>query len=352
MFLKVSPEIASVLLKHEGINQVLKLVADRRLVSLKEVCNELNLGVKTAWLVLHGLHKTGHLTRRGRLFEATTMLREGAVLLNLRDSESDFLYKNKGIRPVAFYFLHETTKMADVARVTGIPYPTIIRGVRVLEKAGVLCDGKIPQHFLYTPPDPLEYIPRDATRAAVEYFIHSLQTFRSEPIPVIFYGDASWGRPSSTLNFMVLLKPAEGAQAMFQAMCDALKAAENVTAHYGVNVELTATTEDAWLMHQLKIAIITHPILQEATFGIRIGTLPQKEEFFSLMQLTHPWPAEKIKIAVERGRLAKVGDKYAFTQKGIDFMRKGSPPLIEVPFPLGEKQIRLITISPHQQSLL
>jgi len=355
MLLKIPFQKTGKLLKHRRICEALEYASKHHIVSMTEMKNELGLGTKHAWSLLHDLARAGFLNRRKRKYEVTDKIRNDYVLLNLRDVRSDRLYKCKAMRTVLFHFSIGNANLMEIARETGVSYPTLLRAVKMLREAGIVSGTEIRPEFLYVPKDPVELIPREEHRKAIRYFLHSLKAaIQNFTEPIVFFGEASFGKTALTLKVALLVKPAKGPERMLRFLRGAMISAENVTAHFGALMELTAIVEDAWLMQKLGIISPPDQTILETYRGICIhGILPRKEDFFQLSQLSHPFPSEKIQESLAKGYLKpRKNGSYAYTEKALKIFREHPLHITEIRVPVDRKEIRLLTIRQHINSVL
>jgi len=119
---------------------------------------------------------------------------------------------------------------------------------------------------------------------------------------LVFYGDASWGRLVPTINLLVVFNGSISAEEEKRLMESYVAAAGNITAIYGIAVDVAFALEQAWLSQQLGVVAAPSITIAEASEGLcLVGKLPRREDYFTLLHSLNPPPPAKIQEMLGKG---------------------------------------------------
>lgn len=344
MLLSIPFELCSSLFKYGGAEKILSFIDVQRSFTLKQLIESTRLSRNSTRPFLQALLSTEHIQKRGRVYVATDKIRGGSIEINLRDVESDALFRWKGTRQIILYA--GKLPSTEVSRVAGISYRMTKWITRKLSLMGVLSGHQVNRSFLKAYSSPLEIVPRSAHRFVLENIVSTIKEKGLVKHALVFYGDASWGKNVPTLPLLVLFRGSIASTEQRQLMESYVAVAGTATATYGTMIDVSFALEEAWLAHQLGITATVHPTLLEASNGLFIyGEQPRKEDYFELLHSINPPLPSRLIEMLKKGYIVQDGDRYVFTQKAIKtFQEKAPTYLLEVVFPILDRKVKLVMI--------
>ena len=350
MLLAVPYESASLLFKYKNSGSMLRELSKHRRITASSLAEMAHVGVKTAWSLLRSLQRVECVVRDGRFFKATDALQDDSIIINLRDSFYDDIFRYNVTRRILFSLATKKHRsFAKMARDLQIPYVTCIAVVNMLRKSGLMADRGLREGLIREASNPLQLIPRSAHRSAAEHFLQALKTYYPEfSEPLILFGDASWGKPSLSIDILALSELSVYPEKLYVFARALVNAASVVTGSFGAAVDLNITTKDAWLAQELKMVRNPHPTLAMAFEGICIhGSLPTFKDFFEFMNRARPVEKEKVAEWLRKGyvRINEQG-RYVFTERALDRWRKKPSEIFEEKVKIEGRSISFIGIKP------
>lgn len=352
MLLSIPFKLCNRLFKYGGAEKILSFIDARRSFTLKQLMEATSLSRNSTRPFLKALLLTEHVRKKGRFYIATDKIRDGSIEINLRDVESDALFRWKGTRQIVLYAgklsLIEVCKDADVSYRMGQWIMQKLRSLKILSNHQVNCS------FLKTCSNLLETVPRSTHKFVLENMVSMIKEKGLVKHALVFYGDASWGKNVPTLPLLVLFRGSIDAEEQRQLMESYVAAAGTITATYGIAVDVSFALEEAWLAQQLEITATASSTLLEASNGLYVyGEPPQKEDYFELLRLINPPPPDKLMDMLNKGYIIQDGNKYVYTQKAIKaFQEKAPTNLLEVVFPILDRKVRFIMIGKPENPYL
>jgi len=346
MLLRITSELARRVLRHDWMDKAISFISSRPIFRSNEIASEIGASKKSMHALLGSLLFTEHLEKQGRLYRSTCRIHSNHIIINLRDVRSDVLFKWKGARRILYELWAQRSTLAEVFERTGTSCRTGYWIVRKLRDAGILLGFEVNPALLEQPKNPFELIPRRAHR---EVLYELAEIVESQPLmehALIFFGDASFGLLSPGLNLMVLMRGSAEWDEQERLMQSYVAAASNITLSYGIPIEISFANEEAWLAQKLSITSTVSPLLHESYGGICLrGRLPLEEDYFKMLQSVNPPPPSKIREWLERGYLAQINGKLAYTEKALQKFRDKAPTnLMEVTLPIINKKVRFIMV--------
>lgn len=353
MLIALTPSLLNEICKHKGMDKAVAFFSAFDVFTLKKFMEETGLTRGVAQLILKDLVWTEHLEKKGRKYYCGEKLKDGNIIINVRDIRSEVLFKRKGMRDLLYWLGRGRKQLSDIAIEAGASISTVKRSLRELRKSRIVSGFMIDPKVLWVSPDPLDIVPRREHALILRNFISLAESQGSIDCPLIFFGDASWGKSSLTLKVMALFKIGPGIDGHVEVMERLVLASKTITSTYGVSIDLTFSATEAWLTQKLKMTTTKNFTLNEAFEGICIhGVLPKEEEYFELLRQTVPFPREKIESWLAKRYISVAKNKYTLTEKGVKMLRQRAPSkLIEGHIPIFDREIPFISIKPAHHSI-
>jgi hypothetical protein len=352
VLLAVPYEATSSLFKYKNSGLMLRELSRHGKITASDLAGKALVGVKTAWSLLRSLQRVECVARDGGFFRATGALQEDSIVINLRDSFYDDIFRYAITRRVLLYLATKKHKsFAEMARDLQTPYVTCIAVVNLLRRSGLVTNHGLREGLLREASSPLQLIPRSIHRSAIEHFLQALETYYSGfEEPIILFGDASWGKPSLSIEIMGLSELSAPPEKFYVFTRALANAASVVTSAFGASIELSVSTRDAWLAQKLKIVRNPHPTLAKAFEGICIhGSLPTLANLYELMNRTRPIEKEKLEEWLQKGYVEREREgRYVFTEKALTQLQKKPSETFEDEIRVEGKKISLIGVKPPE----
>jgi len=347
MLISIPYKSLPLLFKHKGMEKVMPFIHTNPGFSIRHLRDQVGLGRKLSQSILKTLLWTEHIEKQGRRYFPTEKINAEYLIVNLRDVRTDALFKWSGARSILLTLYEKrTAKVYELSVFLGIPYRTIKRTLHYLRRAGIVSDLHINKDVIMQPRDPLELVPRKEHRTLLQDYISMIKEKGLDNLPIILFGDASYGMPTLTIDLLVLLKGFMKPEEQERIMEGFVLASKNITSSYGVALEVIFALEEVWLAHKLDFTSKRNEILTRALRGICLrGRTPKKEDYFELHQLANPAPPTKIKEWIVRGYVQEANGRYVYTDKAIERFREKAPTnVVEVLVPILDRKVRFITV--------
>jgi len=327
------------------MDKAISYISSHPIFRPSEIASEIGASKKRTYALLGSLLFTEHLEKQGRLYRSTCRIRSNHIIINLRDTRSDALFKWRGARQILYELWAQRSTLAEVFERTGISYRTGHWIARKFRDAGILLGFEVNPALLEQPKNPFELIPRRVHREVLHELAEIIEPQPLMEHALIFFGDASFGFLSPALDLMVLMRTSEWDE-QERLMESYVAATSSITASYGIPIEISFANEEAWLAHKLGITSTVSPLLRESYAGICLrGRLPLEEDYFELLQSVKPPPPSKIREWLEKGYLTEIGGKLAYTEKALQKFRDKAPTnLMEVTLLVLNKKVRFIMV--------
>jgi len=340
MIVKLPLGSCAEILKAKG--EVLSFMACRSRFSVNEVVAATRAGEKAVRRLVRRLAKAGCIERDGRAYRWVS---HDKLVVNLRDCRTEALFRNKGMREVLLSLFFGETNVMRIALDAGLSYRQTKRVLQALRRAGLVKGFEVSPELIVEPKSPLDLIPRREHRDAVKEFL-DLVAGEASDVPLVFFGDASWGLPTAKLEFMLLFHAVTPPEEMYDVIQQHVLAARGLESSHNCRVELAVAWTTAWLEQKLGMTLTENPLMKEATRGICLrGKVPEKDDYFQLHSMEHPVPESKIKDLLRKQYLAYDGSRYVYTDKAIRTMRRKAPTLLkEVQIPILDRNVTLMTV--------
>jgi len=296
--------------------------------------------------VVRDLLWTEHLERRGRRLFPSERIGSDSIIINLRDVRTSTLFRWNKTREILLKLCSDNAKLRDISVNLQISYRMVQWILRNLRQADIVSDLHVNTNIIVKPKDPLELVPRKEHRFLLRNYTSMLETFGLGNAPLILYGDASWGKPTFTLELLALIKGYMEAEDQERLMRNYVIAAKNLTSNYGAGMKISFALEEVWLAQRLGFASTENLLLSSAMEGICLcGKLPTREDYFELHQLVNPAPPTKIREWIAKGYVQEVDGRYVYTDKAIERFRETAPTnVVEVLVPILDRKVRFITV--------
>lgn len=350
MLIKMPIEASSEVLKHKGISAILQTFSEQKQVKTSDITRNTHVSWRAARAALRDLTRAGIIIREGRRYRAGTRIKDGFLILNLRDVKADCLFKWKGTR-LLLYFMQDMPQksLSVLAERSGISYRSAKAILKTLRAAGIVRGRRIKEELIVKLKDQTEVIPRSSHRQVVRHFLYTLKTFHpSFDEAVVLFGKASWGLPTLELGIAVLTENI-AAPAVTAALARHLAStAENVTSHFGAYINLAMLAATVWLQIKYDMVDELPPSVGEVIEGVCVsGRLPKIDDLFTLERLYNPLPKQRIEELARKRYIEKRGYKYVYSDKALKiFRKKGKGRVTETIVLENDKKIRLIGVKP------
>jgi len=333
------------ILKHKGIGRALSYISSCTQFTMKQLVDEAGLSRKIAKSIVKDMLWTEHLERKGRKIFSTNRILSESILLNLRDVRVDVLFRWRGTREVLMK-IGNGINLRELSVYLKIPYATLRWIIYRLREADVVSGFNINDELIWVPDNPLEIVPRKTHRKILQNFLSMIRKFNMMDIPIIFYGDASWGKDVLSLELLALIKGYLKEEEQMRIMENFIIAAKNVTSSFGAVVDVSFALEEVWLAQNLGFVFKENPLLKMAENGICLcGRLPTKEDYFEMHERVNPCPPDKLAEWIAKGYVRRVGCRYVYTDKAIERFKQVAPTYIdEVLLPIFDRKVRFITV--------
>lgn len=345
MLISVPFRSADMILKHKDIGRALSYISSHRQFTLKHLADEAGLSRKVAKSIVRDMLWTEHLEREGQKISATNKILSESITLNLRDIRTDALFKWRKTREILMK-ISGCLNLRELSVYLKIRYPTLRWILYRLREAGMVLGFSINNDLILTPENPLEYVPRKTHRNLLGNFLSMIKKFKMNNIPVILYGDASWGKDVLVLELLALIEGCLEEEEQVKTMENFVIAAKNLTSSFGAKVELSFAMKEVWLAHKLGFAAEENSTLKRTEDGICIcGRLPTKEDYFEMHERVNPSPPDKLAEWIKKGYVQKIDGRYVYTEKAIERFKQVAPTYIdEVLLPIFDRKIRFIAV--------
>ena len=346
MLISVPHKSLPLLFKYKGIERAILFIYANPGFSAKQLREEVKLGRKTSRSILKKLLWTEHIEKRGRRYFPTEKITAESMIVNLRDVRIDSLFRWSGVRSVLLALDQGKVKISELSALQGIPYRTIKRTLHYLRRAGIVSNLHINRNVMVQPKDPLDLVPRREYRELLRDYISIIEEKGLGNLPIILFGDASYGIPALNVELLVLIKGYMTPEEQERIMEGFVLASKNITSTYGIAVEAIFALEEVWLAHKLDFAYIRNETLIRSLKGICLrGRAPEKEDYFELHQRANPVPPTKIKEWIVKGYVREVNGRYIYAEKAIQRFREKAPTnVVEALVPILDRKIRFITV--------
>lgn len=342
MLLKLPLSTSAEALKAKNATAVLSLMASGRKFRSRELASMTGVSRKGIRKLLRTLLQAGVIEKVGRAYQCTPALSGSGIIVNLRDVRTRLLFKPKLLYDLLLSLHFTDDPLLKIASELRISYRTAKRLLRRLRTLGLVEGFEVNPALILQPADPLELIPRDEHRLAVKEF---LQLAPEAPdCALIFFGDASFGLKTSTLNFLILFPATIRPEELTSMMERYVIAASSITEAHGLSIDLTFAVKDVWLEQKLGMLLVDNALLKQAQRGICLrGKLPDKDDYFELHRLARPVSPTRLAELLAKGYVKQEGARYVYTEKALRTMRAKAPTLIEeTQVPILGKNVRLL----------
>jgi DNA-binding transcriptional regulator YhcF (GntR family) len=352
MLFKLQFTMVPVLLRHKDLLNALRTLTLNRPTTASQLASEIGTSRQLAYLLLKDLMRTGHVVKRGKTYvKNEEMILNDSIILNLRDVETDRLFKWRIARKLLYWLCTErVSSMAEAARMLNAPYETVKKVKGIFKAAGIVSGNHVKHDYIVAAKHPIDLIPRQEHREVVKHFIDTMETYRPGfQETIVLFGDASWGITTLNLELAVLVHEMLSAGHMWALTEKFVQASENVTGLQGARIDLTIMASSVLAKYKLGLAENFNPTLDEVMNGICVhGRLPDENDLFELMRLNAPPSKEQIESLLKKGYLEPTGDgKFKYTEKAInDLKRKPKSKITEEFLVVKQKRIRLLGVTP------
>ena len=326
-------------------SEVLSFIASRSEFTVNEVVAATHAGKKGVRRLVKRLVKAGCVEKDGKAYRWVIPVQDGNFIVNLRDYKTEALFRNRKMRDVLLSLFFGETSVMKMALDVGSSYRQTKRMLQSLRRIGLIKGLELNPQLIFEPENPLDLIPRHEHRTMVKEFL-DLVSSKAPDIPLIFFGDASWGRPTTKLEFMLLVHAVAPPEEINNVIQQHVLAARGLESSHNCRVELAVAWTTVWLEQKLGMTLTENPLMKEATRGICLrGKVPGKDDYFQLHFMEQPLPESRLKELLKKQYLAYNGFRYVYTDKAIRTMRRKAPTLIkEARIPVLDRSITLLTI--------